>query len=168
MPALVAFASLPFGIAGGPYQVNTVYGMQTVHVTAQTYTPFLTIASHPAATRVLAAQDQAEGLTSYSWYDHPFVLRVVFGRNIASLGSINSSGTIVLPLEADCDWRAGAFDALRDTFAGQALAALNNLIAAVRGKAKLYHVLTCAATISTSLCAPMTARCWRPTPCRPS
>lgn len=140
MPALVAFASLPFGIAGGPYQVNTVHGMQTVHVTAQTYTPFLTIASHPAATRVLAAQDQAEGLTSYSWYDHPFVLRVVFGRNIASLGSINSSGTIVLPLEADCDWRAGAFDALRDTFAAQALAALNNLIAVVRGKAKLYHV----------------------------
>jgi hypothetical protein len=63
----------------------------------------------------------------------------VFGRNIASLGSINSSGTIVLPLEADCDWRAGAFDALRDTFAAQALAALNNLIAVVRGKAKLYH-----------------------------
>ncbi|MGI6376034.1 MAG: hypothetical protein ACOX3S_08495 [Anaerolineae bacterium] len=140
MPALVAFASLPFGIAGGPYQVNTVHGMQTVHVTAQTYTPFLTIASHPAATRVLAAQDQAEGLTSYSWYDHPFVLRVVFGRNIASLGSINSSGTIVLPLEDDCDWHAGAFDALRDTFAAQALAALNNLIAVVRGKAKLYHV----------------------------
>jgi hypothetical protein len=140
MPALVAFASLPFGVAGGPYEVNTVYGIKTVHVTAQTYTPFLTIASHPAATRVLAAQDQAEGLTSYSWYDHPFVLRVVFGRNIASLGSINSSGTIVQSLTPDADWRSERFDAQRDAFATESLAAFNNFVAVVRGKAKLYHV----------------------------
>ncbi len=141
MPALVAFASLPFGINGGPYQVNTPLGPKTVHVTDLTYTPFLTITSRPGLARALPRMEQVEGLTSYSWYDHPFVLRVVFGPSIASLGSINSSGTIVQPLPPDADWHSpGSIDEQRDAFAMSALAAFNNLIAVVRGKAKLYHI----------------------------
>ena len=141
MPVLVAFASLPFGISGGRYQVATPHGLQTVHVTDLSFTPFLTITSRPELARALPLHAEGEGYTSYSWYDHPFVLRVVFGRNIASLGSINSSGTVVQPLAASLGEIEGeALDVMRDSFSTAALAAFNNLIAVVRGKAKLYHV----------------------------
>jgi hypothetical protein len=141
MPALVAFASLPFGINGGMYHVATPHGLQTVHVSDLSFTPFLTITSRPELARALPLRGEGEGYTSYSWYDHPFVLRVIFGRNIASLGSINSSGTVIQPLVISlAEARSDGFDLVRDDFATAALAAFNNLIAVVRGKAKLYHV----------------------------
>lgn len=140
MPSLVAFASLPFGICGGLYRVNTPLGVQMVHVTDLAFTPFLTVSSRPETSGALPPYPQGDEVTSYSWYDHPFVLRVVFGRDGASLGSMNSGATIVRTLDDDVDWRSAAFEAQRAAFAAAALAAFNNLIAVVRGKAKLYHV----------------------------
>ena len=85
---------------------------------------------------------QGEGFTSYTWHDHPFVLRVVFGRNVAALGSINSSASIFRPLPANVDIDDDTtMTPLHDEFSEMALLALNNLIAAVRRKAPLYHIL---------------------------
>jgi len=141
MPALVAFASLPFGLRERVYDVNTPQGTMRVHISGLRFTPFLTITSRPELAQIIPKNGQGEGFTTYTWYDHPFVLRVVFGRNVASLGSINSSATIVERLEKGFDiYDETAMGTRRDAFAAQALTALNNLISAVRRKARLYHV----------------------------
>ncbi|HHX42381.1 MAG TPA: hypothetical protein GX714_00115 [Chloroflexi bacterium] len=142
MPVLVAFASLPFGLRGGDYEIavsedETV----TAHITERAYSPFVTISSRPELAQSIPQNGETDGFTSYTWYDHPFVLRVLFGRNVASLGSINSCATILQMLPDDLDLEDHErLDALRDAFSAQALVALNTLIAAVRHKARLYHV----------------------------
>ncbi len=142
MPVLVAFASLPFGLRGGDYEIavsedETV----TAHITERAYSPFVTISSRPELAQSIPQNGETDGFTSYTWYDHPFVLRVLFGRNVASLGSINSCATILPMLPDDLDLEDHErLDALRDAFSAQALVALNTLIAAVRHKARLYHV----------------------------
>jgi len=141
MPILVAFASLPFGLREGTYELTSFDGLVTAHVSELRYNPFLTISSRPELAQALPKDGHGEGFSSYTWYDHPFVLRVTFGRNVASLGSINSSATIVRPLPDDVDVsQQEALTPLRDEFAEMALDALNNLIAIVRRKARLYHV----------------------------
>ena len=141
MANLVAFASLPFGLRSETYDIKTLMGAVEVHVSELRYNPFLTITSRPELAQSIPEGGQGEGFTSYTWYDHPFVLRVSFGRNVASLGSINSCATIVRPLTDDLDLDdERELAPIRDHFAGMALAALNSLIAAVRRKARLYHV----------------------------
>lgn len=141
MPALVAFASLPFGLQGGLYQIRSADELVDVHITDLRFSPFLTITSRPELAQSIPARGQGEGFTTYTWYDHPFVLRVVFGRNVASLGSINSCATIAQPLPAGFDLENGSgIDDERRVFSEMALGALNNLIAVVRRKARLYHV----------------------------
>jgi hypothetical protein len=140
MPNLVAFASLPFGLLGGIYDVRPSLGSVRIHVTDLGFNPFLTVAPRPELARALPEHGIGEGFTSYTWYDHPFVLRTVFGHNVASLGSINSTATIVQFIPP---WEAAPESALagkRDEFAAIALGALNNLVAAVRQQARLYHV----------------------------
>jgi len=142
MTTLVAFASLPFGLLGGEYQIkiSTPQAVR-VHISALRYNPFLTITSRPELAQSIPASGQGQGLTSYTWYDHPFVLRVLFGRNVASLGSINSCATIIHLLPDDVDWSNPAvIGPLRERFALSSLEALNNLIGVVRRKARLYHV----------------------------
>ena len=141
MPALVAFASLPFSLRGGDYEVVTSLGSVTVHVTQAGYSPFLTVTSRPELAQSIPQGLQGEGWTFYTWYDHPFVLRLAFGRNVASLGSINSCATIVRHIAAG----GGAHDEsalapLLKDFPELALAALNNLVAIVRREARLYQV----------------------------
>ncbi|MBM3188298.1 MAG: hypothetical protein FJZ90_06190 [Chloroflexi bacterium] len=138
---VIAFASLPFGLRGGTYRIATPLGPIDVHVSDLRFTPFVTITSRPELAQRIPDGGLGEGLTTYTWYDHPFVLRVLFGRNVASLGSINSSATIAEPLTDEAilrDQRAlsGVYQALSE----RALAALNNLIAVVRHKARLHHV----------------------------
>ncbi len=141
MAILVAFASLPFGLRSGAYDIATATETVTVHVTGRQYNPFITITSRPELAQSIPADGQAEGFTSYTWYDHPFVLRVLFGRNVASLGSINSCATIVRHLADGLDFEYEPSVApLREQFSQVALEALNRLIAAVRHKARLYHV----------------------------
>ena len=141
MPSLVAFASLPFGMRGGVYAVQVDDQMVDVHMTALSFTPFLTITSRPELAQSIPIDGEGEGFTSYTWYDHPFVLRVVFGRNVASLGSINSCATIVQLLPAELDlYDAAALDKLREPFADRALEVLNVVISAVRRKARLFHI----------------------------
>lgn len=142
MATLVAFASLPFGLRGGEYQIKTSAPQPIrVHISELRYNPFLTITSRPELAQSIPASGQGPGLTSYTWYDHPFVLRVLFGRNVASLGSINSCATILQPLPDDLDWRDPAvLGPVRERFALVSLEALNNLIGVVRRKAHLYHI----------------------------
>ncbi len=142
MPVLVAFASLPFGLRGGDYAIAMSDGETVVaHVSDRAYSPFVTISSRPELAQSIPQDGNTEGFTSYTWYDHPFVLRVLFGRNVASLGSINSCATIIEPLSDGFDLEDRArLDPLRDSFAVGSLEALNTLIAAVRHKARLYHV----------------------------
>ncbi len=141
MPILVAFASLPFGLRGGAYEVTTESETVTVHVSELRYNPFLTVASRPELAQMIPQHGHGGGFTSYTWYDHPFVLRVTFGRNVASLGSINSCATVVQQLPPDVDFDdEAAVGPLRSAFAARALEALNNLIAVVRRGARLYHV----------------------------
>ena len=84
---------------------------------------------------------QGDGYTSYTWYSHPFVLRVLFGRNVAALGAINSYATISQPVDESFDLDDEALLSARyAAFADLALYALNSLIAGVRRSAKLYHV----------------------------
>jgi hypothetical protein len=112
-----------------------------VHVSALSFNPFFTITPRPELAQAIPTSGQGEGFTSYTWYDHPFVLRVVFGRYVASLGSINSCATIARPLPATLGLDdEAALAPLRAEFSRVALAALNNLIAVVRRQARLYHV----------------------------
>ena len=99
MPALVAFASLPFGLKGDTFTVHTSTGKVEVHISELSFTPFRAITSRSELAKSMPKGGAGEGFTSYTWDDHPFVLRVVFGRNVAALGSINSCVTIVRPLE---------------------------------------------------------------------
>jgi len=138
MATLVAFAGLPFGLREDVYEVKTPLETVRVHVSAQRYTPVVTITSRPELAQSIPADGLGDGWTSYTWYDHPFVLRVAFGRNVASLGTLNSCATIArsLPDGQDLD-RASE---LIEPFGEVALTALNNLIAVVRRKARLYQV----------------------------
>ncbi len=141
MPVLVAFASLPFGLREATYDIETSSGPVTVHVSAQRFNPFLSISPRPELAQRLPEQGAGEGYTTYTWYDHPFVLRVVFGRNVAALGSINSGATIVRYVPDTLELSDNAdLNEMRDTFAEEALEALNNLVAVVRRKARLYHL----------------------------
>ena len=141
MTSIVAFASLPFGLRGGIYEIQTRTGSMEVHVSEQGFSPFLNVCSRPELMQGLPSSGQGEGFTSYTWYDHPFVLRVAFGRNVAALGSINSCATLALPVPENVD----ASDAkqivpLRDQFVADAIEALNRLISVVRRRARIYHV----------------------------
>ncbi len=138
MPTLVAFAGLPFGLREDLYEIKTSQETVRVHISAQRYTPVVTVTSRPELAQSIPADGLAEGWTSYTWYDHPFVLRVAFGRNVASLGTLNSCATIARPLSDDQD--IDNVGELVEPFAELALAALNNLIAVVRRKARLYQV----------------------------
>ena len=141
MAALVAFASLPFGLRGGEYLVRTSTGEFTVYVSPLEYNPIITITSRPELAQSIPRDGRTEGFTSYTWYDHPFVLRVLFGRNVASLGAISSYATIVQPLEDSLELSDElALRSIRRRFAQRALDALNDLIAVVRKRARLYHV----------------------------
>jgi hypothetical protein len=141
MPVLVAIASLPFGLREGTYSVRTPPQMATIHVSQQRYSPAITISSRPELAEQIPAEGAGEGWTTYTWYDHPFVLRATFGRNVAALGSLNSWATLSLPLDDDFDIDdEGSLAPVRDRFAEEALLALNYLIAVVRRKARLYHV----------------------------
>jgi hypothetical protein len=142
MTTLVAFASLPFGLRGGLYEVSTPTGLVEVRVSDVRYQPFLMISSRPELAQTLPDRGIGAGFTTYTWYDHPFVLRAAFGRNVAALGSINSSATIVSPLPNELDLGdTRSLNLARDGFAEIALYALNNLVAAVRRLAHLYHVV---------------------------
>src|SRR5512147_2727654 len=92
---LVAFTSLPFGVRGGNYNLATPSGPVTIIVTDLSFNAFVTLTSRPQLARAMPQNGQGEGFISYTWYDHPFVLRVTFGPGVASLGSINSLATIV-------------------------------------------------------------------------
>jgi hypothetical protein len=141
MATLVAFASLPFGLKGGDYEIKLPTGMVAAHVSELRFSPLLTITSRPELAQMIPSSGEGEGFTSYSWYDHPFVLRVLFGRNVASLGSINSYVSIVRPLPEALNLSdSAALEAEREEFGDLALMALNNLIAVVRHRAKLYHM----------------------------
>ncbi|NLG49650.1 MAG: hypothetical protein GX552_06025 [Chloroflexi bacterium] len=142
MATFLAFASLPFGLRGGEYQVATAKGMVTVYISDLSYSPFLTISSRPELAQAIPKSGEGDGFTSYTWYDHPFVLRVLFGRNVASLGAINSCATVAQPIPEGIDLKdERALGPLREAFAQVALTALNNVIAVVRRKARLYHIL---------------------------
>ena len=141
MPALVAFASLPFGLRGGTYPIRTPSGLMDVYVSELRFSPFLTITSRPELAQSIPKGGVGGDFATYTWYDHPFVLRVVFGRNVASLGSINSSASIVRQLPDDVAVSdEAALDAQREEFTELALLALNTLIAVVRRLARLYQV----------------------------
>ncbi len=140
MPVLVAFASLPFGLREGTYDIATSHGTITAHITAQRYQPFLSI--NPGAEQAEGEPGATTGdeVTTYTWYDHPFVLRAAFGRSFASLGSINSGATVVEPLDEAILEKPEALDAVREDFVARALEALNNLVAVVRRQGHLYHL----------------------------
>ncbi len=140
MPVIVAFASLPFGLREGTYSIKTSGGEITVHITAQRFNPFLSISPRPELAQSIPPKGIGEGFTTYTWYDHPFVLRVVFGRNIAALGSINSGATVVGPLDEQSLQNPRELNHQRDAFSDQALEAMNNLVAVVRRQARLYHL----------------------------
>lgn len=138
---LLAFASLPFALRGGTYAVRTDEGPVDVVVSDRSFNRFLTITSRPELAQSIPEGGEGEGFTSYTWYDHPFVLRVAFGRNVASLGSVNSGATIIRPLPGDMDPDdESALSPVRQRFSEMALAAFNNLIALVRRRARLYQV----------------------------
>ncbi|MCE5257871.1 MAG: hypothetical protein LLG44_02295 [Chloroflexi bacterium] len=138
---LVAFTSLPFGIRGGNYELTTPSGQVTIIITDLTFNPFVTLASRPFRAGALPQNGHGEGFISYTWYDHPFVLRVTFGHGLASLGSINSLGTIVQHLPESFDLNdVQATSALREAFTNSSLEAFNQLIAVMRRQARLYHL----------------------------
>jgi hypothetical protein len=149
MAIMVAFASLPFGLKGGEYEIATAAGPVTAHVTESQYSPLVGVSSGSGLQEASPGGDEGrlgrifeDAATSYTWYDHPFVLRVVFGGDGASLGSIGSSASILRPLPDDTDIDDGpAIAAMRQDFSEVALGALNHLIAVVRRKARLYRVL---------------------------
>jgi len=138
MPTLVAFAGLPFGLREGLYDIRTPSETVRVHISAQRYSPVVTVTSRPELAQAIPANGLAEGWTTYTWYDHPFVLRVAFGRNVASLGTLNSCATIAHPLPES--QRIDQVDVLIEPFGELALLALNNLIAVVRRRARLYQI----------------------------
>ncbi|MFO7919087.1 MAG: hypothetical protein R6V13_13540, partial [Anaerolineae bacterium] len=141
MAMLLAFASLPFALRGGTYTVRTDEGSVDVVVSDRSFNRFLTITSRPELAQSIPEGGEGEGFTSYTWYDHPFVLRVVFGRNVASLGSVNSGATVIQPLPDDIDPRdESALSPVRQRFSEMALVVFNNLIALVRRRARLYQV----------------------------
>ncbi|MEA3407973.1 MAG: hypothetical protein U9R48_07835 [Chloroflexota bacterium] len=141
MAMLLAFASLPFALRGGTYTVRTDEGLVDIVVSERSFNRFLTITSRPELAQSIPEGGEGEGFTSYTWYDHPFVLRVVFGRNVASLGSVNSGATIVRPLPERIDPHdESALSPIRQHFSELALAALNYLIALVRRRARLYQI----------------------------
>ena len=141
MVTLVAFASLPFTLRQGQYRVQTASGPMEVHIAENRFNPFLAVTSRPELAQALPHDGQGEGFTSYTWYSHPFVLRVLFGRNVAALGAINSYATISQPVTEKLDLDdTAAMARLYSTFADLALNTLNTLIAAVRRHGKLYHV----------------------------
>jgi hypothetical protein len=138
---LAAFASLPFGLRGGTYEVRTLQGMVSVIISELSFNPFITMAARSMVAKPMPHHGQGEGFLSYTWYDHPFVLRVTFGPGIASLGSINSCATIVLRLPDDFSLdNQDAFTHQHEEFATSSLEILNNLIAIVRRQAKLYQL----------------------------
>lgn len=141
MPVLVAVASLPFGLRGGQYDIKVQHRTLAAHVTEQRYSPAVTVASRPELAQTIPPHGTGEGWTTYTWYDHPFVLRATFGRNVASLGSINSWAMLSRPVAEGLDLQdEAAIGAVRDTFADLALQALNELVAIVRRKARLFQV----------------------------
>jgi hypothetical protein len=138
---LVAFASLPFGLRGGAYEVRSSQGMVSVIISELSFNPFITLASRTVVTKPIPHYGQGEGFLSYTWYDHPFVLRVAFGPGIASLGSINSSATIIFPLPEDFDLNhQDAFTVQHEEFAANSLDTLNSLITIMRRQARLYNL----------------------------
>ncbi|MHB1356485.1 MAG: hypothetical protein ACYCZF_10970 [Anaerolineae bacterium] len=138
---LVAFASLPFGLRGGAYEVRTNLGIVSIIVSELSFNPFVTLAARSVVSKPIPHHGQGEGFLSYTWYDHPFVLRVTFGPGVASLGSINSSATIIhhLPDNFDLDAQH-SFSVQHEEFAATSLEALNNLITIMRRQARLYHL----------------------------
>lgn len=139
---LVAFASLPFGMRGGEYPVSLDDTQVVVRVAEQRFNPFLSVTSRPELAQSLPQQRFDDRFTSYTWYDHPFLLQVVFGRNVAALGSVSSMATVVEPLPAEY-LRASSDELNRwmEAFGHRAMRACNKLIAAVRRRAHLYQLL---------------------------
>jgi hypothetical protein len=140
MPVLVAFASLPFGLREGTYAIETSQGTITAHISGQRYQPFLYVGDAQDAGHSLCLDELGDDVTTYTWYDHPFVLRVVFGANMAALGSINSGVTVVEPVEQALLEEPQKLASLRDEFVARALEAMNNLVAVVRRQGHLYHL----------------------------
>jgi hypothetical protein len=139
---LVAFASLPFGIRGGEYPVALGDTQVIVRVAEQRFNPFLSVTSRPELAQSLPRDRFDDRFTSYTWYDHPFLLQVVFGRNVAALGSVSSMATVVEPLPIslkDIDQRE--LGRRMEAFAQVAMGACNKVIAAVRRRAHLYQLL---------------------------
>jgi hypothetical protein len=140
MPVLVAFASLPFGLREGTYTIETSHGPITAHISARRYQPFFSVGPQAELAESIPPNAVGDGLTTYTWYDHPFVLQVVFGPNVAALGSINSGATVVEPLDEATLEKPQALDALRESFCARALEAMNNLVAVVRRQGHIYHL----------------------------
>ncbi len=145
MSHLVAFASLPFGMRGGEYPISLGHTRVVVRVAEQCFNPFLSVTSRPELAQNLPHDRFDDRFTSYTWYDHPFLLQVIFGRNVAALGSVSSMATVVKPLPASV-MRADAreLDRRMEAFARVAMRAYNKLIAAVRRRAHLYQLLDLA------------------------
>jgi hypothetical protein len=138
---LVAFSSLPFGLRGGTYEVHSPQGMVSIIISELSFNPFITLAARSVVTRPIPHHGQGEGFISYTWYDHPFVLRVTFGPGVASLGSINSNATIIQHLPEYFDLQnQEAFARQHEEFAANSLNAFNNLITIMRRQARLYHL----------------------------
>ncbi|NLG27322.1 MAG: hypothetical protein GX557_05395 [Chloroflexi bacterium] len=141
MVALVAFASLPFTLRPGQYGVRTARGLTRVQVAANRFDPFLAVAARPELVAQLPGDGQGEGFASYTWYSHPFVLRVLFGRSVAAMGAVNSYATISQQLDAGVSLEDEPTLLRRvDAFADAALETLNTLIARVRRSGRIYHV----------------------------
>jgi hypothetical protein len=139
---LVAFASLPFGMRGGDYPVAIGDEQVVVRVADQRFNPFLSVTSRPELAQSLPQGRIDDRFTSYTWYDHPFLLQVVFGRNVAALGSISSMATVVEPLpRARMRADLQEMDQRMERFGGRAMRACNTIIAAVRRRAHLYQLL---------------------------
>ncbi|MHB9032728.1 MAG: hypothetical protein ACYC6L_06745 [Anaerolineae bacterium] len=138
---LVAFTSLPIGLRGGSYELTTPKGQVNIIVTDLHFNPFVTLTSQPHLAKALPQNGQGEGFISYTWYDHPFVLRVAFGPGVASLGSINSLATIVQRLDETLEPDSSIFETtLYQDFAQNSLEAFNFLIGVMRRKSRLYHL----------------------------
>lgn len=138
---LVAFASLPFGLRGGAYLIRAGGETKTVHISDRRYHRFFSITSRPELAQWIPEDGEGAEFTTYTWYDHPFVLRVMFGHNVAALGSFNSSATIAEPLPPEVPLDDPALTERMEAFAKETLGVFNTLVALVRQKALLYHVL---------------------------
>ncbi|MGI6380556.1 MAG: hypothetical protein ACOX2R_07280 [Anaerolineae bacterium] len=142
MSHLVAFASLPFGMRGGEYPVAVGDEQVLVRVADQRFNPFLSVTSRPELAQSLPQGRIDDRFTSYTWYDHPFLLQVVFGRNVAALGSISSMATVVEPLpRRGLRGSSAVLDERMERFGQRAMHACNTVIAAVRRRAHLYQLL---------------------------